>query len=78
MRLFSAVLLALVAALAVISAGVAAFPAETSHRLIWSGLAFPVLWPLFIFYAYWADKPARPAVLFLLLSLASTAAILAR
>ena len=77
LRLFSGVLLAPVASLAIVLAWVEAFPAETAHRLIWAGLLFPVLWPAFMFYAYWAERAYRPCLLLVMASLASAALILA-
>lgn len=78
MRLLSATLLALITALSITSAVVAAFPMEMAYRLIWAGIAFPVLWTLLIFFAYWPERAARPAIFCLILSAVSIAAILAQ
>lgn len=78
MRLLSAILLALIAALSITSAVVAAFPTDMAYRLIWAGLAFPILWTLLIFFAYWTVRPALPALFCLILSAVSIAAILAQ
>lgn len=78
MRLLSAIVLALVTALSIISAVVAAFPVDMTYKLIWAGIAFPVLWALLIFFAYWSVRPALPVILCTILSAASIAAILAQ
>ncbi len=70
MRLLSALLLAPLAALALSAAGLAAWPAELPARIVWSGLAVFLLWPLFMFYSYWPERGwVAAAVLGLLLLL---------
>ena len=78
MRLLSAILLALIAALSITSAIVAAFPVDMAYRLIWAGVSFPVVWTLLIFYAYWAERAARPVIFLVILTTISIAAVLSR
>lgn len=63
MRLFNALILALIAAVLGTAAFIIALPVELGHRFMWAGLLFPVLWPLLIFLSYWPHRPLTPVLL---------------
>lgn len=76
MRLFSALILAFIASLGLMSIYLIFFPGDIANRLIWSGLLFPLLWPALIFYVYWPEKAFRPFAALGLISIISTIAVL--
>lgn len=62
MRAFSAIFLAATASTFICSAIVLWVPYHKGDLLIWTGLAFPLLWSALAFYAYWPDDRRRPIV----------------
>lgn len=60
MRLFATLILSMTAAFWLMTACMTLLPGDVSERLVWSGLLFPLLWPLLMFYASWPEKAYWP------------------
>ena len=63
MRLFNALILALIAAVLGTAAFIIVLPVDLAQRFIWAGLLFPLFWPLLIFLSYWPQRPLTPVLL---------------
>ena len=77
MRLFSATVLALLAATGLTAAWIAALPLAMAERLVWAGLLFPLLWPALVFWVYWPEQPRLPLIALGLTTVLSCCLVLA-
>jgi len=76
MRLFNALILALIAAVLGTAAFIIVLPVDLAQRFIWAGLLFPLLWPLLIFLSYWPRRPLTPVLVCSGLSLVSVGVLI--
>lgn len=76
MRLAGIIVLSFICTILVESALLLKIPGELSHRMIWTGLSVPFIWPLAMLYCYWDTKPWRPFVMYLIASVICSLVIL--
>jgi len=61
MKLAGSLVLTLTATILGMGAIVSNAPGDMAAKLVWTGVAFPLVWPCLVFWIYWSGRPLIPA-----------------